>query len=128
LILIFSSLRLLWRLSHRPPTDLPMPAWQKKLAHLTHGLLYILFFAVPLLGWAYTSAVGFPIVLFGLWPLPDWVPTDRALALSIKPWHGAMAYALSALVALHVAAVLKHHFIDRDGLIWRMLPFRKDTL
>ena len=51
-ILALSALRLLWRLSHRPPADTPMPAWQQGAAHATHGLLYLLFFAVPLVGWA----------------------------------------------------------------------------
>ena len=123
-ILAFSAARLLWRLTHRPPADLPAPAWQLRTAHLTHGALYLLFFAVPLVGWAYSSAAGFPIVWFGVLPLPDFVGADKALAEAIKPWHGALAWALAALVALHVAAALKHQFIDRDGLLNRMLPAR----
>ncbi|HMZ01684.1 MAG TPA: cytochrome b, partial [Burkholderiaceae bacterium] len=122
-ILALSALRLLWRLTHRPPADLPMPAWQARVAHATHGLLYGLFFAVPLVGWAYSSAAGFPIVLFGLWQLPDFVPVDKALAQLIKPWHELTAFALIGLVGLHVAAALKHQWIDRDGLLDRMRPF-----
>jgi cytochrome b561 len=122
LILGASALRLLWRLTHRPPADLPAPAWQLKAAHGTHAALYVLFFAVPLVGWAYSSAAGFPIVLFGQWQLPDFVNADKALAAQIKPWHGRLAYTLAALVLLHVAAALKHHFIDRDGLLRRMIP------
>jgi cytochrome b561 len=123
-ILALSALRLLWRLSHRPPADPPMPAWQARSAHLTHGLLYLLFFAVPLIGWAYSSAAGFPIVWFGVVPLPDFVPVDKALAEAIKPWHARSAYALAGLVLLHVAAALKHHFVDRDDLLDRMRPGR----
>lgn len=123
-ILALSALRLLWRLSHRPPADVPMPGWQRSAAHATHHLLYLLFFAVPLVGWAYSSAAGFPIVVFGLVPLPDFVPVDKALAAAIKPWHGWLAYALAVLVLLHVAGALKHHFIDRDGLLHRMWPGR----
>ena len=52
-----------------------------------HLLLYVLFFAVPLVGWAYSSAAGFPVVLFGVLPLPDFVPVDKALAEALKPWH-----------------------------------------
>lgn len=89
--------------------------------------MYGLFFAVPLLGWAYSSAVGFPVVLFGLWPLPDWVPVDRELGAALKPWHRGLAYSLAALIVLHVAAAMKHHFMDHDGLIWRMLPWRRAT-
>jgi cytochrome b561 len=121
-ILALSGLRLLWRLTHRPPPDAAMPAWQARAAHTTHGLLYALFFAVPLVGWAYSSATGFPVVWFGLLQLPDFVPVDKALAEAIKPWHGNLAWALAALVALHVAGALKHQFVDRDGLLTRMLP------
>ena len=121
-ILALSALRLLWRLTHRPPADVPMPAWQRLAAHGTHHLLYLLFFAVPLVGWAYSSAAGFPIVLFGVLPLPDFVSPDKALSEAIKPWHGWLAYAMAVLVVLHVAGALKHHFVDRDGLLARMLP------
>jgi cytochrome b561 len=123
-ILALSALRLLWRLTHRPPPDLPAPAWQQRAAHLTHGALYLLFFAVPLVGWAYSSAAGFPIVWFGVLPLPDFVPKDKALAELLKPWHGWLAWSLAVLVVLHVAAALKHHVVDRDGLLQRMLPGR----
>ena len=123
-ILALSALRLLWRLTHRPPADLPMPAWQQRAAHGAHLALYALFFAVPLAGWAYSSAAGFPIVWFGVLPLPDFVPVDRALSESLKPLHRWLAYALGTVVLLHIAGALKHHFIDRDSLLRRMLPTR----
>ena len=124
-ILALSALRLLWRLTHRPPADLPMPAWQAKAAHLTHMALYALFFAVPLAGWAYSSAAGFPVVLFGVLPLPDFVAKNKELADAIKPLHAALAFAMAALVIAHVAAALKHQFVDRDGLLLRMMPRRR---
>jgi cytochrome b561 len=124
LILALAALRLLWRLSHRPPMLPPMPAWQQAAAHLSHAALYLLFFAVPLFGWAYSSAAGFPVVLFGVLPLPDWVPVDRDLAQALKPWHGRLAWLLGGLALLHVAAAWKHQLVDRDGLINRMLPAR----
>jgi cytochrome b561 len=124
LILALSAARLLWRLAQRPPADPPAPAWQLKAAHAAHAALYVLFFAVPLAGWAYSSAAGFPVVLFGVLPLPDFVPVNRELAESIKPLHKWLAYALGAVVVLHVAAALKHHFVDRDGLLQRMWPAR----
>lgn len=126
-ILALSVLRLVWRLTHRPPA-LPqpvveaMPRWQQLAHHGTHHALYALFFVVPLVGWAYSSAAGYPIVLFGVWPLPDWVAVDKELAKLIKPWHEISALTLAALAMLHIAAALKHHWIDRDGLIWRMRP------
>ena len=126
-VLVLSLARLLWRLTHRPP-ELPaamqaaMPAWQKLAHHGTHAALYALFFAIPLLGWAYSSAAGFPIVVFGVLPLPDWVPVSPDLAEALKPLHKWAALTLTALVGLHVAAVVKHQLIDRDGLLWRMWP------
>jgi cytochrome b561 len=121
-ILALTALRLLWRLTHRPPAPPAMPVWQARASSATHGLMYVLFFAIPLLGWAYSSAAGFPIVWFGVLPLPDFVPVDKALAELIKPWHEWTAKALAVLVLLHIAAALKHHFIDRDGLLLRMRP------
>ena len=123
-ILLLSFARLAWRITHRPPADMAMPAWQATAAHATHHLLYALFFIVPLLGWAYSSAAGFPIVWFGVLPLPDFVPVDKALAEAIKPWHGWAAKLMASLVLLHIAGALKHQFIDRDGLLARMLPAR----
>jgi len=124
-ILALSAARLLWRLAHRPPADAPMPAWQARAAHAAHWALYALFFAVPLAGWAYSSAAGFPIVLFGVLPLPDFVAPDRAFSEAIKPLHGTLAWTLAAVVVLHVAAALKHQFLDRDGLLLRMMPRRR---
>jgi cytochrome b561 len=124
-ILALSAVRLLWRLFSRQPQEPPMPPWQRQAARVTHWGMYLLFFAVPLVGWAYSSAAGFPVVLFGVLPLPDFVPVDKALADALKPWHAALAYALAALVLAHVAAALKHHFIDHDGLLLRMVPGRR---
>ena len=124
-ILVLSLVRLVWRATHAAP-PLPgkvvqaMPDWQLKVHHLTHIALYALFFVVPLVGWAYTSAAGFPVVLFGQFPLPDLVSPDKTLAALIKPWHEISAWCLAILVVLHVAAALKHHWIDRDGLLQRM--------
>src|SRR6218665_1906729 len=124
-ILALSAARLLWRLKNKPPADLPAPDWQIKAAHLTHGALYVLFFAVPLAGWAYSSAAGFPIVWFGVLPLPDFVPVDKGLAEIMKQAHKLLAYGLAVLVLAHLGAALKHHFVDRDGLLLRMLPARR---
>ena len=96
-----------------------------KWAHGTHAALYALFFAVPLAGWAYSSAAGFPVVFLGLVPLPDFVPVSKSLADILKPIHATLAFALAGLVLVHVAAALKHQWIDNDGLLQRMLPGRR---
>ncbi|HSV68962.1 MAG TPA: cytochrome b [Methylibium sp.] len=128
-ILLLSLLRLAWRLTHRPPplpvrVEASMPPWQLRAYHATHHLMYALFFIVPLMGWAYSSMAGFPVVWFGVLPLPDFVPVDKEFAKLVKPVHGWLAYTLLALVVLHVSAALKHQFIDRDGLLLRMRPGR----
>jgi len=123
-ILALSGLRLLWRLTHKPPPAPAMPAWQACVGQATHVLLYALFFVVPLVGWAYSSAAGLPIVWFGLLPLPDFVPVDKLLAEAIKPWHERSAMLMAGLVLLHLAGAIKHQWLDRDGLIQRMLPGR----
>jgi cytochrome b561 len=127
-ILTLSVLRLLWRLSHKPPPLssqmlAAMPNWQRGAAHVSHFGMYALFFAVPLLGWAYSSAAGLQIVWFGVLPLPDFVPVDKEFAKEVlKPLHRNFAYILGALVLVHVAAAFKHQFVDRDGLLSRMWP------
>jgi cytochrome b561 len=123
-ILALSALRLLWRLTHRPPAEVAMPRWQARAARSVHWLMYALFFGVPLSGWAYSSATGHPVVLFGALPLPDFVPVGKALASAAKSLHELLGTALGILVIGHVAAALKHHWLDRDGLLARMSPRR----
>lgn len=126
-ILALSAFRLAWRLRHRPPPDLAsMSALKRRAAHGVHRLMYLLFFLVPLAGWAYSSASGFQVVWFGRIPLPDFVPVDKELAHVLKETHELLAYGLAGLVAAHVAAALEHHFVERDGILARMLPARAD--
>ncbi len=89
--LALSALRLLWRPSRRAPPDAPMQAWQARAAHTAHALLYVLFFALPLSGWAYSSAAGIPVVVFGLLPLPDLASPDKTLAETLKGLHQLFA-------------------------------------
>ena len=121
-ILLLVLLRLLWRATHRPPAMLAgMPRWQERSAHIVHFALYGLMFAVPLSGWLMSSALGFQVVLFGVLPLPDLIAADKATGNLLKSVHQVLNYSLLALVALHVAAALHHHWILRDGTLRRML-------
>ena len=124
-ILALTVLRLVWRLSHAAPPEIPGPRWQQRAAKATHAATYALVFAIALVGWAYSSAAGMQVVVYGVLPMPNLLPADPALADLIKPWHGRLAFVLAALVLLHVAAALKHQFIDRDGLLARMRPGRR---
>ena len=123
-VLGLSAARLSWRLvAQRPPPPPRMPDWQLAVYRGTHLVLFGLFFAVPLLGWLYTSSVGFPVVWLGRIPLPDLIAINKPFGDEVlKPLHSAAAYALAALVTLHVAAVLKHQFISNDHLMSRMWP------
>jgi cytochrome b561 len=120
-ILILSTLRLLWRLTHPAPA-LPahLPAWQRWASGSTHALMYVLFFAIPLVGWTYSSALGFPIVLYGVFEMPNFVSRNTELAATLKLIHQYLAYSLAGLVIVHVLAALQHHFLLKDGLLARM--------
>ena len=86
---------------------------------------FSLFFIIPLSGWIYSSLAGFPIVVFGVLPIPDLVTPNKELADAVKPIHAIGALSLVILIVLHVGAALKHQFIDKDKLISRMNPFSK---
>ena len=120
-VLAFAVLRLLWRLTHKPPA-LPAstPHWQTLAASAGHWALYALLFAIPLSGWAFSSASGYPVVYLGQFQLPDWVPKDKALAAQMKDIHELLTTVLLYVVAVHVLAAFKHHFVDHDGLLRRM--------
>ncbi|HYW57365.1 MAG TPA: cytochrome b [Polaromonas sp.] len=122
----FLLFRLAWRARHAPP-PLPalMPALQTSAAHVSHLLLYVLMFCVPVSGWLMSSAKGVTTVYFGLWALPNLLSRDEALGQLLGALHVILNYTLLCLVALHVAAALKHHFIDRDGLLGRMFRFNR---
>lgn len=124
-ILALTIGRLLWRLSHPVP---PFPAryagWEKTLARVVHTVFYILLIGLPLGGWLASSFAGRPVDIFGLFTLPNLpVGQNESLAGSIFDLHATGGNILIALVALHVIGALKHTFIDRDGGIFRMLPF-----
>lgn len=121
-IFLATSLRLAWRAMRAHPAPVPMPAWQQRAAVVSHTLLYVLLFVVPLSGWLYSSAAGVQVVYLGLLPLPDLVARNRALADALRTLHLSLNALLFGLVALHVAAAVKHHFVDRDAALARMLP------
>ncbi len=123
-VLALAVARLAWRAGHAPP-PLPgaIPAWQRAIAAGLHHLLYVLMFVIPLTGWATSSAAGVQVVWWGVLPLPNLLAKNDALAHVLGTVHSLLNDALIGLVALHVAAALKHHIIDRDGVLTRMLPF-----
>lgn len=125
-IFLLVLVRLAWRATHQPPA-LPesMPRPLQWIAHGGHLALYLLMIAIPLSGWLMSSAKGFQTVWFGVLPLPDLVAKDKALGDLLRDVHEYLNLALLALLAGHVAAALKHHWVDKDDILVRMLPARQ---
>jgi cytochrome b561 len=125
-ILGLAILRLLWRWMN-PTPELPntLKPYERVLAKITHAGLYIVLFAMPLTGWMMSSARGFPVSWFGLFQLPDLVPKNKTLYDAMLETHEALQWVLYAIVAMHVLAALKHHFMLKDNVLRRMLPFTK---
>ncbi|MEP6996030.1 MAG: cytochrome b [Betaproteobacteria bacterium] len=122
-VFLLTCLRLGWRANHAAPRPLStMPAWQRRASLWVHGALYVLLLLTPLSGWIYSSSTGVQVVYLGLFPLPDLVPKDRELARALLALHLTLNFTLFSLVCVHTAAALKHHFIDRDAVLTRMLP------
>lgn len=133
-VLGLAVLRLIWRLTHRPP-ELPkhFPSWERKSAHVAHILLYVLIFAMPLSGWlhdsAWKAAATHPMYLYNAipWPRIGFVMNQPPVLKEhlhdlFGLIHTSLAYVIYVLVGLHIAGALKHEFIDRDSVIRRMLP------
>ncbi len=113
-------LRILWRWTHPAPPLPPMSTLMRRITALGHGALYVLMVTIPLAGWLHSSAAGISVVYFNLIPLPDLVPKDKALSSIFKALHEYLNWALLFLVLGHVAAALKHQFLDKDNLLARM--------
>jgi cytochrome b561 len=124
-VFILTSLRLAWRATHRPPAPVPMPAWQLRATTVSHALMYVLLFLIPFSGWLYSSATGVQVVYLGLVPLPNLVPKDKAYADALRLLHVSLNLTLAVVLVVHTAAALKHHFVDRDRVLLRMLPWTR---
>lgn len=124
IVLALALVRLYWRTTHRPPA-MPetMKKWENVAAHATHHTLYLLILVIPVTGWLMSSALGFQVVLFGVLPLPDLVGKNKELGDLLKEVHETLNYLMLGLVLAHIAAALKHHFVERDDVLTRMVPF-----
>ena len=122
-VFLLVLVRLAWRATHQPPA-LPehMPKVMQLAAHAGHVLLYALMIAIPLSGWLMSSAKGFQTVWFGVLPIPDLLDKNQALGDLLQTVHLSLNLLLVAVIVGHIGAALKHHFIDRDDVLTRMLP------
>ncbi|HEY3916950.1 MAG TPA: cytochrome b [Stellaceae bacterium] len=122
-VIIVAFLRVVWRLAYPVPLIRDnVPLWQHRIARLSHALLYLLLFVLPLLGWLAASFRGWTITVFGLITLPHLAGASPALAGRTGDIHTLVSYLLLGLVGLHVLAALYHHFWLRDRVLSRMLP------
>ena len=123
-ILALVLLRLIWRwINTVPPEPQTVPRWQRIAARVSHISLYALLLTTPIIGWLMSSARNFSVSWFGLVTLPDFIEPNRAAYDVLHETHEFMALTLLCLALLHIAAALKHHFVDRDDVLRRMLPF-----
>jgi cytochrome b561 len=125
-VFIFAVIRVIWRATHPAPAlDPAISKVENFLAHSAHTILYLLIFVVPISGYFYSVAAGFPVVYLGLFPLPSLINPNPDIAETLKSIHHIFVYTMAGLVGLHVFGALKHYFIDHDGTLARMLPFLK---
>ncbi len=127
-IFMLVVLRCIWRLFNAAPAlSEALPKWQRVIAAATHYLLYMLMFAIPLSGWLMSSAKGFQTVYFGILPIPDLLQKNADLGDALRNVHEFLNWLMISVVALHAAAALKHHFIDKDDVLRRMLPAKRQS-
>ena len=125
-VLMLAVIRLAWRLFHKPPA-LPsaMKNYEVALAKITHVLFYVLLFAVPVTGWLMSSAKGYTVSWFNLFSWPNLIPKDEAAFKILRSRHEMVATILFWVAILHILAALKHHFVNKDDVLKRMLPYTK---
>ena len=122
-ILALVVARLAWRLYAGAPGPVPgTPAWQDRIAAITHWGLYLLLLAMPLSGWMLNSAAGFPLQWFGLLDVPALVGEHHDLHERAEAMHELLFWILALIVLAHAAAAIFHHVFQGDATLARMLP------
>ena len=127
LILTLTVGRLLWRWTHKvPPLPSDLANWERLLARTVHAIFYVLLIALPLGGWLANSLNGREVDFFGFFTIPALpVGENKDLGGSIFDAHEIAGKTFIYLIGLHILGALKHTFLDRNGGIFRMLPFGK---
>lgn len=120
LVLGLVIVRFIWRLINKAP-QLSLPWLELLAARLVHYSFYAFMFAMPITGWLLTSASGLPPSFFGLFTLPNLIAPNEEYRQILQTVHQGLGYGLIAVIALHIAAALKHHFINKDDILRRMI-------
>lgn len=123
-IILLAAVRLLLRRTGVGQADATLPPWMQLLSRLGHAALYLAMIALPVSGWVYSSAKGAAINFFWLVKLPRLMTPDLDAADRFLDIHELVGFAVLALIGLHVAAALYHHFLRRDDTLLSMLPAR----
>jgi cytochrome b561 len=125
LVLLLALARIGWKVMNRGmPGPIGEP-WQRKVAAAGHGLLYRLILAQPISGWAMSSAANYPVTLFGWFQFPALVAENHDLHDSLEEVHEVLFFLMLAVAVVHILAALYHHFVLKDGVLRRMLPFSR---
>lgn len=123
LVLGIALLTLIWKINNpHPHFPLSMKPWEILSARLVHSLLYLGLFVMPVTGIITTTLAGQPPKFFGLYQFPQFIAKNAVMAHFIFKMHRAAAYTLFTLIVMHILAALKHHFIEKDDVLKRMLP------
>ncbi len=128
LILLLALVRIAWRLVN--PTPQPpagTPRWQRIAAASTHGILYLLILAQPLVGWALSSSANYPVSFFNWFEFPAIVGPNHDLHEQLEEVHEVLAGAILIVAGIHALAGLYHHFVSKDDVLRRMLPFGRSN-
>jgi cytochrome b561 len=125
-ILAWTLLRLGWRITHEaPPLPVDIRRAERRAARLAHAALYVLIIAMPFSGWVINSAADFPLKWFGLFRIPQIVGPNEGLQDIAELVHFTLSWTILAVLALHIVAALRHHFVMKNEVLLRMLPFVK---
>lgn len=122
LTLFLIVIRVLWRITHKPPEFTGMSPFMSKVAHFGHFVLYLLMIAVPVSGWANSSAAGYPIPVAWLFTIPRLMEKNPAIGPYLSELHEILGWTIVVVVLGHIAFAVKHHLIDRDDTMQAMLP------
>lgn len=120
-------LRIVWLLyAGRPPLPATVPNWQRFIARTVQYSLYVFLILMPLSGWIMSVAGTYIPSYFGLFnvPIPG-ITADEQLNKLMDQTHTTIAWIIIALLVLHIAGAIKHHFIDKDDVLRNMLPRKK---